>query len=1439
MVKRRIFAAGMIVGLLSVTASGKAAILAKDDFENYPSGAPLTGQNGGLGWAGAWLAAAGSTTNDVAETTANPLSFIPGGGAVLNGQTRAGRAWSTVNGGVGNNPAAARQLATPLDVAFYIAFLTRYETTGGGAFGNNNTFSLHLANSATNTATLNFGLRAGAGTNHFMVRNGTGTPLADDALPVKVETGRTYLLVARFSRSPQGTFDRVDFWLDPGHGDAGSPDLTLNLAAGAGLSSFTHLFFRSAANEADDRYFFDNLVIATSWEEVVPLPSGPPVIDNLSPPDGATGWPPTNGLHFTASSTEPISPAGLRLVLNGADVSADLVIGGATTNRTVWFTNLVPNTNYTAEITVSNATGLSTVVAQFDTIMGGDPAPLAVESFEDYPSGATLLGLNGGTGWAGAWAGGAPNNDFRAVDTSGTPLNFTPAGGWAIHGGTRAAQIAVGGYQTNSRALPPLPEVFYAAFLARVSAGDWSDTDTFSLHLANSSVNMATPNFGLRGPGTFMLRVGVAAPEAANTLAGSTAAGSVNYLVCRVSKLDGQGNPSATYDRFELWLNPGVDDVYNQPQGMVRMQLTAGAGLTAFSHLILRTAALEDGDAVQCDHILLATNWAQVVGAPQQNPPPQVALAAPAPGAVFAAPADIPLTAVAADANGTVARVEFFAGPLKLGEATNSPYSLVWSNVAAGLYALTARATDNEGAVATSAVVFVTVREPGAHQNGVVSGELKKWHRVSVTFDGPFSSETATPNPFRDYRLNVTFTHWESGRSFLVPGFFAADGHAAETGADAGDQWRVHFAPDATGEWIYLASFRSGPDVATNLAPEAGTPVSFDGATGRFTIAPTDKTGRDHRAKGRLQYVGRHHLRFAETGEYFLKAGADSPENLLAYADFDDTPNVGGARKTWSPHAAHYQPTEAAPYTWRGGRGTNLLGALKYLADQGMNAFSFLTFSVDGDDKNVFPHRLTGSVAAFEAAGNNRWDTQLHHDRFDVSKMEQWDRIFDYGDHLGFYLHFKMMETENELKMDGGNLGVERALYYRELIARYGHHLALNWNLGEEIDSATTAQKKAWSQHIHDLDPYHHLQVIHNGANHFDLLGSASKVTGFSLQTGPATVFSSTLTYLHRSATSGVPWVVANDEQNPANDGIITDAEDFYHDSVRGPILWGNLLAGGAGIETYFGYSHPQNDLNAQDWNSRSNWWNQCRYALEFFRQHAVPFWAMTNRDDLLTGGGSGAHCLAQTGRVYVVYLPAPVQASLNLAAAAGSLTVDWFDPRRGGALQTGAVSRVSGGGVVSLGLPPATSTNDWVALVRARETFAGWRNRWFSPGQLADPDISGPEADPDGDGLGNAVEFALGGDPLVAEPEKRPLAAIEGGHLTLTYRRRTDAEGVTWVAEVADTLNAGLWQSGGPHLTEEAWVESEYGERVRLRDNTPVSWGWRRFLRLRVIMAP
>lgn len=81
-----------------------------------------------------------------------------------------------------------------------------------------------------------------------------------------------------------------------------------------------------------------------------------------------------------------------------------------------------------------------------------------------------------------------------------------------------------------------------------------------------------------------------------------------------------------------------------------------------------------------------------------RNEAPTVVLSAPANGAVFVAPAPIAILASATDQNGDVAKVEFFQGTTKLGEATAAPYAFTWIGAPPGSHTLTARATDHFGA---------------------------------------------------------------------------------------------------------------------------------------------------------------------------------------------------------------------------------------------------------------------------------------------------------------------------------------------------------------------------------------------------------------------------------------------------------------------------------------------------------------------------------------------------------------------------------------------------------------------------------------------------------------------------------------------------------------------------------------------------------------------
>ncbi|MEO8361040.1 MAG: ELWxxDGT repeat protein [Vicinamibacteria bacterium] len=94
------------------------------------------------------------------------------------------------------------------------------------------------------------------------------------------------------------------------------------------------------------------------------------------------------------------------------------------------------------------------------------------------------------------------------------------------------------------------------------------------------------------------------------------------------------------------------------------------------------------------------------------NLAPTVTFTSPAAGSVFLTTAAVTLTADPADPDGTVSKVEFFAGSTKLGERLTAPWSLTWPSAASGTYALTAKVTDSNSATVTSASVSVIRNAP-------------------------------------------------------------------------------------------------------------------------------------------------------------------------------------------------------------------------------------------------------------------------------------------------------------------------------------------------------------------------------------------------------------------------------------------------------------------------------------------------------------------------------------------------------------------------------------------------------------------------------------------------------------------------------------------------------------------------------------------------------
>jgi hypothetical protein len=625
-----------------------------------------------------------------------------------------------------------------------------------------------------------------------------------------------------------------------------------------------------------------------------------------------------------------------------------------------------------------------------------------------------------------------------------------------------------------------------------------------------------------------------------------------------------------------------------------------------------------------------------------------------------------------------------------------------------------------------AAVIGTAAQRPDDAVGHSISGSLQQWDKLTLTLTGPQADESSdAPNPFMDYRMDVTFAHESGSTTYRVPGYFAADGKAADSSATSGNIWRAHLAPDKPGRWTYRVSFVTGKGIAVSAKPDGRPVAPFHGlVSGSFEIRGSDKRAPDFRARGRLQYLGKHYLQFAGTGEHFLKLGADSPETLLAYADFDGTV----ARKptvplhTFAPHVGDWR---AGDPTWKDGKGRGLIGALNYLASKGVNSISFLPYNAGGDGDNVWPFVTR--------------DDKFH---YDVSKLDQWQIVFDHAQQKGIHLHFKLQENEiddnlrgNPIErkepvsaaaavpesLDGGDLGPQRRLYVRELVARFGYALALNWNIGEE-NTQSSEQQLAMAMNVGDAAaPGSHI-VVHTFPNAQEsvyppLLGSRSPFTGASLQVMWNAVHERTARWVLASAQAKKPWVVANDEQGPANLGVPPDpgysgfsgknaqGQDVgytLHD-IRKYTLWGNLMAGGAGVEYYFGYSLPDNDLVAENFRSRDGSWDYGRIAIDFFHSQKVPFWEMTNADELVGNAthGNSRYCFAKANEIYLVYLPSGGTTDLDLSGAKGQFAVSWFDPRNGGPLRQASIAIVKAGTSVALGLPPDYPDEDWLVVVR------------------------------------------------------------------------------------------------------------------------------------------
>jgi subtilisin family serine protease len=238
--------------------------------------------------------------------------------------------------------------------------------------------------------------------------------------------------------------------------------------------------------------------------------------------------------------------------------------------------------------------------------------------------------------------------------------------------------------------------------------------------------------------------------------------------------------------------------------------------------------------------------------APGINSQPSVQLTAPTAGSAYSAPATIGLVAMASDVDGSVTQVAFYAGASLLGVDQAAPFTFSWSNVLAGTYSLTAVATDNVGATATSGAITVTVTNPPV--STPVGGQ-------AAAIPGLVEAEN-----FDEGGEGVAYHDLTSGN---ITGKYRQTGVDIENTSDAGGGFSLGYV--SAGEWLKysVAVAATGTytlDVRVASGVAGGTlHVEVDGidATGPLAVPNTGgwQTWRSLLVSGIQLSAGAHTLR--------------------------------------------------------------------------------------------------------------------------------------------------------------------------------------------------------------------------------------------------------------------------------------------------------------------------------------------------------------------------------------------------------------------------------------------------------------------------------------------------------------------------------------------------------------------------------------------------
>jgi len=278
---------------------------------------------------------------------------------------------------------------------------------------------------------------------------------------------------------------------------------------------------------------------------------------------------------------------------------------------------------------------------------------------------------------------------------------------------------------------------------------------------------------------------------------------------------------------------------------------------------------------------------------------------------------------------------------------------------------------------------------------------------------------------------------------------------------------------------------------------------------------------------------------------------------------------------------------------------------------------------------------------------------------------QSFDRVMTYLFEKGITAHlfFRVYTKQVNWPADGSP---EDDLYYKYIVARYQAYSNVVWDFSKEAYyEPNHAYIAGRFNLIKAADGYQRPRTLHDpdggqsqkGPNFYDEAGRAGMLDFYTDQS--SNQYSTAKGALSKRA---MPYYNAETTlYQVGNDGTFT----YGHHETKEEVFASSMevaMAGG-----YFAYYYSLHAWDVLKYNEVPTGIALYKNLAAFMKSTG---WYKTVGDDaLISGGGTGAHCLANPGKEYIVYKPGSGGVTVNLAAASGGYSAKWVN------LATGAAS--------------------------------------------------------------------------------------------------------------------------------------------------------------------